>query len=251
MVVSLTMKVVIVLSIIAVATIAVGVTFGVLQNSSPLSISRGLQVIPRANPITYTVGDIDSVQSYIQDINNTLAEYDRTPDDTFIECNDTVRPKGKEVCIRNSSILKSCRPDINFGFEGKSPCVLLRLYLEDSFKPDPYQSLDDLPDDFPADLRYDAERAVKEFGELPQGIWVDCSSNVNLLEPYSFFPDYFFDNIGAKNYMPPFIAVQFDLSNRIDDETVIECKAWAKNINHDKDDFSKVSFTLYPKSSSN
>nr|BDT61731.1 MAG: sodium/potassium-transporting ATPase subunit beta-like protein [Marsupenaeus japonicus endogenous nimavirus] len=92
------------------------------------------------------------------------------------------------------------------------PCVLLTLSIDDSFRPEPYENMDELPKDIPQDLRIDIEDEANG-GKLKKGIYVDCTYEY-LYTPGPLFPDYYFDNINVEGYLPPVVGVKFNLREK-------------------------------------
>ncbi|XP_042881932.1 sodium/potassium-transporting ATPase subunit beta-like [Penaeus japonicus] len=203
--------------------------------------SSGLNVIPRRD-IRFKEGNQESAQTYVDEMNNFLMPYfEIVPNEKYIKCNSSARPKGDQVCIFPESYLGACDTINDYSFNKNSPCVLLTLSMDDSFRLKPYERLDELPEDIPPDLRIDIEDEAK-LGKLKKGIYIDCT-NEYLYTPGPIFPDYYFDNIDVAGYLPPVVGVKIKLHEK--NKTVkIECKLWAKNIDH-TDKRSKVSFIIH------
>nr|BDT62991.1 MAG: hypothetical protein [Trachysalambria curvirostris nimavirus] len=224
------------------------------SDNSPTLSEIGLMVIPNTNSIKYDPCDKDSYQPSLNDINKFITPYmGITPDAAFIQCNDTVRPAGEEVCIFNAS-QHIC--------DGTKLCFLLVATFPISFMPVPYESYEEISHSISDKLMRDMvtiennypiripDVPAEVFKEaaihpLPQGVWVDCAelhteanSSMSDLDFQSFIPIYFFDNKAAKRYMKPFLRVEAYLHIR---QVDIECRLIAKNINPNID---RVNITL-------
>lgn len=201
----------------------------------------GLRAMP-GKDILMKEGDPKSVQPYVDEMTEFLKPYVEMPNKKgVINCNSTVRPQGDQVCNYPESLLNLCGRSYNFGFNKSMPCILLTLTMDESFRPTPYESLKELPDDIPRDLRSDMEEDL-ENGKLRKGIWVDCNSEY-LYTPKPLFPDYYYDNLDAAGYLPPIVAVKFKLTDKKNEDIKVECRLWGKDIDS-TDERSKVSFTL-------
>ncbi|XP_037784540.1 sodium/potassium-transporting ATPase subunit beta-like [Penaeus monodon] len=234
-------KVVIGVAVAVVVILAIALPIALLCCGDAGRQTLGLKAIPGEN-ILIKEGDLDSVKPYVEKMTELLKPYMEMPNKKeVINCNSTVRPQGDQVCNYPVSSLSICGSSTNFGFNGSTPCVLLTLTMDESFRPTPYESLNEVPKDVPRDLRSDMEESL-ENGKLRKGIWVDCN-NEYLYTPQPLFPDYYYDNVDAVGYLPPIVAAMFKLTNKKNEDVKVECRLWAKDIDS-ADERSKVSFTL-------
>nr|BDT62389.1 MAG: sodium/potassium-transporting ATPase subunit beta-like protein [Melicertus latisulcatus majanivirus] len=223
------------------ATVILGSCLTIHFTGLQKDTSIGLNVIPRRD-IIFKERNQESVQTYVDEMNNFLMPYSKIiRDEKYIKCNSFTRPKGDQVCISLMSFLSTCEPMGDYGFNKSSPCVLLTLSIDDSFRPEPYENMDELPKDIPQDLRIDIEEEANG-GKVKKGIYVDCTYEY-LYTPGPLFPDYYFDNINVEGYLPPVVGVKFNLREKKNETIKIECRLWAKNIDY-TDKRSKVHFTL-------
>uniref|UniRef100_A0A069DSJ3 Putative sodium/potassium-transporting atpase subunit beta-2-like isoform x2 n=1 Tax=Panstrongylus megistus TaxID=65343 RepID=A0A069DSJ3_9HEMI len=161
------------------------------------------------------------------------------------------RPDGK-VCSVNVKNLMPCVPENNFNYHLQGPCIFLKLNRIFGWKPNIYEP-NELPDNMPSDLKQDIQSLVKENEYQKNTIWVSCEGESPAdvehvgpisYKPYPGFPAYFFPYENNEGYLSPIVAVLFE-KPRTGILINIECKAWAKNIIHDrKDRLGSVHFEL-------
>ncbi|XP_047477810.1 sodium/potassium-transporting ATPase subunit beta-like [Penaeus chinensis] len=234
-------KVLVGVVVTVVVILAIAVPVALLCCGDADRQTPGLNAVPGGN-ILIKEGDPESGKAYIEKITSFLKPYMEMSKKTeVINCNSTVRPQGNQVCDYPESFLSHCGRSTNFGFNRSTPCVLLTLTMDESFRPTPYENLHELPKDIPRDLLADMEEDL-ENGKLRKGIWVDCNNDY-LYSPKPLFPDYYYDNVDAEGYLPPIVAVMFKLTSKKNQDIRVECRLWAKDIDS-TDQRSKVSFTL-------
>lgn len=156
----------------------------------------------------------------------------------------TPRQPGK-VCLFSAEDLGNCSPGRSghkFGFPERKPCIFLKLNKIYNWMPEVYNDTGALPSHMPSYLK----TAIAELSNPKERntIWISCDgenpADVENLGPMHYFPrrgfpEYYFPFQNIEGYLPPIVAVQFErpksgvLIN-------IECKAWAKNIRHDRAD---------------
>jgi len=100
-----------------------------------------------------------------------------------------------------------------------------------------------LPKDMPEDLQAVIKKSAADNGGEPlKMVWVSCKGEnpadqeyIGQIEytPWQGFPAYYFPYMNTPGYLPPIVAVRFvePASNVLIN---VECKAWAKNINHNR-----------------
>ncbi|KAL7740550.1 hypothetical protein ACLKA6_012317 [Drosophila palustris] len=150
-------------------------------------------------------------------------------------------PKG-QVCDVDIKSWSPCTKENNYSYHKSSPCIFLKLNKIYDWRPDYYNSSQGLPSNMPQNLKnYIAEVEQKEAHKL-NTIWVSCEGenpadqeNIGPVAylPVRGFPGYFYPYQNSEGYLSPLVAVHFQRPKRgiiIN----IECKAWARNIHHDR-----------------
>ncbi|XP_044750911.1 sodium/potassium-transporting ATPase subunit beta-2-like [Coccinella septempunctata] len=155
-------------------------------------------------------------------------------------------PKGKFCDVLVDTMeLGPCIRDNYFGYHKGSPCVFLKLNMINGWVPEYYNEPNDLPEVMPEQLKYHIRYNVTPIER--KTIWISCEgenpADVEFMGPVQFYPStqglpyYYFPYDKTEGYMSPLVAVQF---KRPTTGVVIniECKAWAKNIKHNREDES-------------
>ncbi|XP_044750913.1 sodium/potassium-transporting ATPase subunit beta-2-like [Coccinella septempunctata] len=164
---------------------------------------------------------------------------------------DTLPPEGR-FCDVDIRAWGPCIRENYFGYNRGSPCVFLKMNMMNGWVPEYYNDPNDLPEHMPEQLknhiRFNLTRSERD------SIWISCQgenpADTEFLGPVQYypsiqgFPGYYFPYKKIEGYLSPLVAVQFRTPTTglvIN----IECKAWAKNIKHNRDDGSgMVQFQL-------
>lgn len=187
----------------------------------------GLKIFPAMEVISFKADDPSSYSQYVDSLDNFLKPYTGNAENQFIHCSETVLPKGDQVCIFQESWLNYCKHGSKYGYGDGYPCVILMFQVDKDFKPDPYTKLDELPEDMPQGLKiHIREETIDE--KMPKMVWLNCKGADNA-EPYYGFPTFYFVNVDAPGYQPPFVAYRTDLNNKDNQEAKITCTLWDKN----------------------
>ncbi|KAA0193117.1 hypothetical protein HAZT_HAZT000941 [Hyalella azteca] len=207
----------------------------------------GFRPLQRADNIESTLiwyknGDEADVEHWVTSLNDFMAPYENATNS--VDCSDGKPAKEGKFCSFRTSLLGgTCNKANKWGYMSGSPCVLLKLNKMLGWKPDVYKSLEELPDDMPSDLKaYITGEKAKNGGRMPKLIWVSCTGENPADEeylgeikyhPWRGFPTYFFPYRNSLDYRSPVVALEFmGLAPNI--LINIECKVWAKNIEHDR-----------------
>ncbi|KAF4527776.1 hypothetical protein B566_EDAN015832 [Ephemera danica] len=150
-------------------------------------------------------------------------------------------PEGK-VCDVNIDNWTPCTSANHYNYQKNAPCIFLKLNKIFDWQPNFYNETTDLPTNMPEDLKNHIKSTdTKNKAEL-NTVWVSCEGenpadleNIGPIQymPRRGFPGYFFPFMNQEGYLSPIVAIFFErpttgvLIN-------IECKAWAKNIHHDR-----------------
>ncbi|XP_069979557.1 sodium/potassium-transporting ATPase subunit beta isoform X2 [Penaeus vannamei] len=215
--------------------------------------AMGFRPLPRAENVESTLvwyknGDSADIQHWVESLNEFIKPYEGTSDmisgQHVTDCSEDKLPGDGEVCRFQDTWLKGkCQKAESWGYNRESPCILLKLNKMIDWVPDVYTSVEELPADMPQSLKdHIQERTDENQGKVPKMIWVSCKGENPADEeyvgpisysPWQGFPSYYFPYRHTPGYLPPIVAVQFEQpqSNVLIN---IECKAWAKNIGHDR-----------------
>jgi len=204
--------------------------------------------------IWFKLGGKDSEwKSWSDDVEKYLDIYDtkaNTEGRNINNCPDKQRwAKKDKICDFDISFLGSwCTKENNFGYKHGKPCVLIKLNKIYNWKPELYQSAADFPSDL---VRTLPPNDYKTANDTPAGsdgepadyfnkVWVTCEGenpadkeNIGTIKywPGPYFKSHYYPYENGPGYLQPLVAVEFQgpengvLIN-------IECKAWAKNIEH-------------------
>ncbi|BES89116.1 unnamed protein product [Nesidiocoris tenuis] len=164
------------------------------------------------------------------------------------------RPPGRgQVCDVDVKNWFPCTSENNFNYHQSSPCVFIKLNKIYGWQPDYYNNTDEFPPEMPDDLKNHivTQKAINP--ELVKTVWVSCEGegsidreNIGEIQyiPRQGFPGYFYPYVNTEGYLSPLMAVHF---KRPKTGVIInvECKAWAKNLKHDrKEKIGVVHFEL-------
>lgn len=190
----------------------------------------------------------DTVDEYLKVYSDN--KYEENKDET---CGYN-RPAGEgKYCPFKIDNLDNCSPkktNHKYGFPENKPCIFLKLNKIYNWTPKVFNetSEDQITDpEEKAIYKKMPQFLKKAISGIPNAadrdlIWVSCEgenpADTENLGPVNYsprrgFPSHYFPFKNVKGYHPPIVAVQFERPKRgvlIN----IECKAWAKNIRHDR-----------------
>lgn len=191
--------------------------------------------------IWYKASDNGNVEAWTTQIDEFLEPYHQE-EDNRVDCSfDNPPPEGK-VCKVPMNEWSSCTKTNRYNFKKKSPCIFLKLNKIFNWVPDLYNTTDNLPESMPEDLREHISSELSRGDKNANIVWVSCAGEnpadnehigpINYF-PRRGFPGYFFPFKNIEGYLPPIVAVHFE-SPKNGVLINIECKAWARNIVHDR-----------------
>lgn len=205
--------------------------------------------------IWYKGTDYENYKIWTEALTKFLAVY-KTPGLTpgrgqnIYNCKYTSPPPPGQVCDVNIKDFDVCTQENNYSYHKSSPCIFLKLNKIYGWIPEYYNQSVGLPDKMPSNLK---EYIAKQDPIELNTIWVSCEGenpadveNIGPIEyyPRRGFPGYYYPYENSEGYLSPLVAVHFARPVRgiiIN----IECKAWAKNIIHDrKEKLGSVHFEL-------
>ncbi|XP_071531627.1 sodium/potassium-transporting ATPase subunit beta-like [Panulirus ornatus] len=215
--------------------------------------AMGFRPLPRVENIESTLiwyknGDNNDIKHWVDSLNEFIIPYEGNSEEISGQhmtiCTEDSPPKEGEVCIFQDDWLDDkCKKSESWGYTRESPCIILKLNKMIQWTPDVYQSIEELPEEMPLSLKDVIQnRTIENKGKMPKMIWVSCEGENPADQeyigpvkyfPWQGFPSYYFPYMHTPGYLPPIVAVQFDrpTSNVLIN---IECRAWAKNIVHDR-----------------
>ncbi|CAG0878838.1 unnamed protein product, partial [Darwinula stevensoni] len=186
-------------------------------------------------------------EHWVEDLTTYLDPYEKTDESSgeYVSQCSFGRPREpNKVCFFDIKTLGTiCTKENFFGYDRGYPCILLKLNRIIGWKPEVYESMDELPHDMPKDLRERIQKEANKHGNTPPAmVWVSCSGvtaadveNMGALEyaPYPGFPAYFFPYESTPGFRSPLIALRFT-GPEAGVVISVECRAWAKNIIQDR-----------------
>lgn len=191
--------------------------------------------------IWYEASKEDNYKYWVDYNAQFLKEYDDLPKHNQVSCSfDKPPPQGK-VCSSDPEEYAPCTASNKFGFHQARPCIFLKLNKIYNWVPEIYNDSKSLPAHMPEELKQHITEKQSLRPLETSVVWVSCEGeNPADLEhikardyyPRMGFPSYFFPYKNIAGYIPPIVAVQFTVETGV--LINIECKAWAKNIHHDR-----------------
>jgi len=225
----------------------------------------GFQPTPRkknveSTLIWYRSADLDDVEYWTSTLDKFIEPYERGRNSSgqhMVSCSEDDPANEAEddrVCnFQDLWLGEHCQKNEAWGYRLNQPCVLLKLNKMINWKPDVYTSLDELPSEMPEDLRtHITELTGQNDNKVPKIVWVSCQgenpADREYIGPINYMPvrgfhSYYFpyrktpesvkkDKEG-KGYLSPLVSVAF-MNPQPYVLINIECRAWAKNIKHDR-----------------
>jgi sodium/potassium-transporting ATPase subunit beta len=201
----------------------------------------------------------EDFQHWQSSLDKFLSEY-KTPGTTagrgqnIHNCNYNMPPPVGGVC--NVNILEfgtDCTQENHYGYHKTSPCIFLKLNKIYGWVPEYFGFQDDLPAKMPQTLKEQIRHLNSTNPKQLETVWVTCEgenpADVENIGPIDFkprqgFAGYYFPYMNSEGYLSPLVAIHFQrpVKGIIIN---VECKAWAKNIRHDrKDRIGSVHFEI-------
>ncbi|KRJ98796.1 sodium/potassium-transporting ATPase subunit beta-2 isoform X1 [Drosophila yakuba] len=160
-----------------------------------------------------------------------------------VNCSFEHPPQDDKVCGIDVASFSPCTAENNFGYHVARPCIFLKLNKIYNWIPEIYNDSKTLPDHMPEELKQHIKEKQSLRPNETNVVWVSCEGenpadveNIKARDyyPRMGFPRYYFPFKNIQGYIPPIVAVQFTVETGV--LINIECKAWARNINHDRSD---------------
>lgn len=193
--------------------------------------------------IWYKASDNGNIEAWTSEIDKFLEPYHQD-EDNRVDCSFDSPPAEGKVCKVPMNEWGPCTKANRYNFKKKSPCIFLKLNKIFNWVPDLYNTTESLPERMPDDLREHIGAELQRGDKNANIVWVSCAGEnpadnehigpINYI-PRRGFPGYFFPFKNVEGYLPPIVAVHFE-SPKNGVLVNIECKAWARNIHHDRTD---------------
>lgn len=195
--------------------------------------------------VWYKSSDKGNVQYWQKQLDEFLKKYEKENNPNFnnVEpCLPHQKPAPGKVCdVRFDSEWQKCTKQFGYNYDSSEggPCIFLKLNKIFNWQPEYYNS-STVPHDMPLYLKEHIAEAEKENNH--KFVWVSCQGenpadmeNIGIIHylPKRGFSSEYFPFTNVNGYLSPLVAVYFEKPKRgvlIN----IECKAWARNIIHDR-----------------
>lgn len=217
---------------------------------SPIGSNPGLSIRPRptlskpySSLIRFRSSSSGDWQHWIENINNFIRPYQELESGAGQhaqgDCNAYgVRDPSKFCPFEIRVIPNECSESQNYSYHLGKPCILIKLNRIYDWKPEPYTIR---PKDYPTQA---------PFKDNHIQITCDGQSSIDKenVGPIDYYPQgidiKYFPFTNQPGYQSPFVMAHFK-NPRPGVLIFVECKAWAKNIIHDKENSKgMVSFEL-------
>lgn len=198
--------------------------------------------------IMFNEGPGENWGHWVSSLTNLTKLYDAVTDEErkrMKSCDYDTKLKKDEFCeFKVSALGNRCTAENKFGYEAGQPCIVVKLNNIFKWLPETYHSIDDMPANMPKAAVEIIERDFTNAdGNITQqNVWITCEGeNPNDFEsigeikyyPHPGMPTYYYPFTNVEGYRSPLVAVEF-ASIRKGVLVNVECKAWAKNIHHDR-----------------
>lgn len=218
---------------------------------SLIGSNPGLSIRPRSPReriesalISYHVGENGDFKHWSDDIESFLKDEQASSNGIKVkhDCNSNKDSSETEsFCpFDNSSIPADCSASQNFSYPIGKPCVLLKLNRIYGWKPDPYL---ERPKKYP-------EQAPFTAGNVQIICEGQHDADKEHIGPVDYYPSTgietkYFPFTNQPGYQSPYVMVQFK-GPKMNTLVYVECRAWAKNVVHDRyDRKGMIAFELF------
>jgi len=135
-----------------------------------------------------------------------------------------------------------CTNESSYGFKEGKPCILIKLNKMYGWVPDPYETVEDMPKGIPQTIKDAFEKNIADGKpDLNKRVWLECDgenpADKENIGEINYYPDRgvsanYYPYTNKKGYLSPVVFAQLE-NPKQGVMIAIECKAWAKNIEHD------------------
>uniref|UniRef100_A0A0A1WGW0 Sodium/potassium-transporting ATPase subunit beta-2 n=1 Tax=Zeugodacus cucurbitae TaxID=28588 RepID=A0A0A1WGW0_ZEUCU len=181
---------------------------------------------------------VDETASFLQSVPKT---YENLPKQNQVNCSFEHPPPEGKVCAFDANAFAPCTKENNFGYHQARPCIFLKLNKIYNWEPAMYNESKNLPVEMPVELQNHIKEKESLRPNQTSVVWISCEGenpadveNIKARDyyPRMGFPGYYFPFKNIEGYVQPIVAVQFTVETGV--LINIECKAWASNIKHDR-----------------
>lgn len=195
--------------------------------------------------IWYKATDQGNYGHWTKALNKFLEGYDKslsTGSDQRITCDYGRPPPPGKVCDVDVKTWTPCTKANSYNYHKSAPCIFLKLNKIFGWLPEYYNDTENLPNNMPDDLKMHILNEKSRNPKSVDTIWVSCEgenpADVENIGPIQYiprrgFPGFYFPFTNTKGYLSPLVAVFFE-KPKYGVLINIECKAWARNIIHDR-----------------
>lgn len=191
--------------------------------------------------VWYEASKPDNYKYWVEETERFMQSYEDISKKNQVNCSfDALPPEGK-VCGTDVSSFYPCTKENQFGYPVGRPCIFLKLNKIFNWMPEIYNDSKTLPDHMPVELKNHIREKQALRPNETGVVWVSCEGEnpadvenikARAYYPRMGFPHYYFPFKNFEGYVPPIVAVQFTVETGV--LINIECKAWARNIHHDR-----------------
>ena len=203
--------------------------------------------------IGYNIRNERDTQQWVDLLNEFIKSYEGKGEESISsdvkDCSDenpAIYENG-EVCKFDYQYLGShCTSAESWGYTRRTPCVIIKMNQVMGWVPEVYTRTDIERDQLPEDMPEYLKEIIKQsaidnyYGEPLKMVWVSCEGEnaadqeyIGRIKytPWYGFPAYYFPYMNIPGYLPPIVALRF-VRPKQNVLINIQCRAWAKNINH-------------------
>ncbi|XP_036669500.1 sodium/potassium-transporting ATPase subunit beta-2 [Drosophila suzukii] len=193
--------------------------------------------------VWYEASKKDNYNYWVEETSRFLKSYEELEKTNQVNCSFENPPQDDKVCGIDVASFAPCTVEKSFGYPVARPCIFLKLNKIYNWIPEIYNDSKTLPDHMPDELKQHIKEKQSLRPNETNVVWVSCEGenpadveNIKARDyyPRMGFPRYYFPFKNIQGYIPPIVAVQFTVETGV--LINIECKAWARNINHDRSD---------------
>ncbi|XP_060518779.1 sodium/potassium-transporting ATPase subunit beta-2 [Cylas formicarius] len=196
--------------------------------------------------VWYKSANNENIKYWSEELDKFLVAYNKSNNphaDRLIDCAPYTPPPNDKVCdVKIDQSWYPCVPLERYSYNttAAGPCIFLKLNRIYNWVPEYYNTTN-----LPADTKDYLKKAIQDETRKSSDtkmVWVTCEGeNVADKEhigpiryiPQRGFPSQYFPYKNQEGYLSPLVAVHFEKPAR-NVLINIECKAWAKNIIHDR-----------------
>ncbi|KAJ9592195.1 hypothetical protein L9F63_001311 [Diploptera punctata] len=195
--------------------------------------------------IWYNIAIENNHKNWTEALDEFLKDYKiKANGPNVVECNYKKKAGKGQVCKVDVDEWDPCISSKLYGYPNGTPCVFIKLNKILKWEADYYDDPNDLPAKMPSELRKYIRGMNKTDSEKMKTVWVNCDGvhpsdreNIGEIEylPHRGFAGFYYPFEKVDNYISPLIALHFKSITK-GAVVKVECRAWAKNIEHDRRD---------------